>query len=212
MSTIEFPAELSAKGKIIRAAEQLFAEKGMEATSLREIAQLAQQKNTNAVQYHFGGKAGLIKAIWQRHASDIQTRRQTLLDEVDLEDSPSLKILVTAVILPVAEKLSDADGGRHYIQIMSHLISYAESSLLELFEATPDPTTTDLLVAMGPHINHLSDSDKRARMLFVAGVLFHSLADYIRLSGKASPLTDQLKESDVIGNLISMLTAAISCE
>ena len=112
-------------------------------------------------------------------------------DEVNLEDSPSLKILVTAVILPVAEKLSDADGGRHYIQIMSHLISYAESSLLELFEATPDPTTTDLLKAMAPHINHLSDNDKRARMLFVVGVLFHSLADYIRLSGKASPFTPQ---------------------
>ena len=40
---------------IIRAAEQLFAQHGVAATSVNTISQAAQQKNKNAVQYHFGG-------------------------------------------------------------------------------------------------------------------------------------------------------------
>jgi AcrR family transcriptional regulator len=46
------------KEKLIRAAFFLFAEKGFEATSTREIAQRA-KTNIASINYHFGGKAGL---------------------------------------------------------------------------------------------------------------------------------------------------------
>ena len=48
--------------KIISAAEQLFAEIGFDAVSLRQIAAVAGQRNTNVVRYHFGNKEGLLKA------------------------------------------------------------------------------------------------------------------------------------------------------
>ena len=48
---------------IVRAAEELFASEGIEGPSLREIARRAGQGNTNAAQYHFGDRDGLLLAV-----------------------------------------------------------------------------------------------------------------------------------------------------
>jgi AcrR family transcriptional regulator len=45
------------------AGERLVARRGVEGVTLREIALLAGQANSNVVQYHFKNKAGLIQAI-----------------------------------------------------------------------------------------------------------------------------------------------------
>lgn len=49
------------KHRLIEAAGKLFAEKGFEAASIRDICNSA-QANIAAVHYHFGDKAGLYKA------------------------------------------------------------------------------------------------------------------------------------------------------
>ena len=41
------------RDQIIRAAEELFAARGIDGVSLREINRAAGQSNTGAVQYHF---------------------------------------------------------------------------------------------------------------------------------------------------------------
>src|SRR3546814_19356274 len=51
---------------IIRAAERLFGEDGVSLVSLRQIAIAANQVNNFAVQYNFGDKDGMLKAIFQR--------------------------------------------------------------------------------------------------------------------------------------------------
>ena len=43
--------------QLMRAAERLFAERGIEVVSLREINRAAAQRNATALQYHFGGCA-----------------------------------------------------------------------------------------------------------------------------------------------------------
>jgi 3alpha(or 20beta)-hydroxysteroid dehydrogenase len=49
--------------KLIRAAEELFAARGVDGARLREIVALAGQSNPSAVQYHFGSRAGLLDAV-----------------------------------------------------------------------------------------------------------------------------------------------------
>ena len=47
--------------RLIRAAAQLFAEKGYEGASVKELAQEA-GVNVSLVSYHFGGKDGLYRS------------------------------------------------------------------------------------------------------------------------------------------------------
>lgn len=200
--------ELSAKDRLIRAAEELFAQKGFDATSLREIGVLAGQKNKNAVQYHFVDKKGLITAIWQRHAVTIERERSALLASRDPSQPMDLDFLVQSIVLPIANKLNDPDGGCHYIQIMSHLISYSGMSLIELFEYIPDITSENIMLAVEPYAGQLSKKQKLARMVLVSGLLFHGLADFIRLTEEKSQLRDALDQEEYVRNIMSLVKAA----
>ena len=44
-------------------AERLFATRGIEAVTLREIQQAAGQSNTSVIRYHFGSRDGLVRAL-----------------------------------------------------------------------------------------------------------------------------------------------------
>ena len=51
--------------KLINAAGELFSTQGTESVSVRDITKLAGTKE-NAISYHFGGKDGLIEAVWEK--------------------------------------------------------------------------------------------------------------------------------------------------
>lgn len=53
------------KNKLINAAGELFSTQGTEKVSVRDITRLAGTKE-NAISYHFGGKEGLIEAVWEK--------------------------------------------------------------------------------------------------------------------------------------------------
>ena len=58
-------AKPDTKDQILDAAEHLFAEQGFAATSLRQLTARA-SVNLAAVNYHFGSKDELAKAVLQR--------------------------------------------------------------------------------------------------------------------------------------------------
>ena len=74
----------STKELLINVGEQLFGRFGIDAVSLREIAAAAGQTSSNAVQYHFKDKRGLVLAILNerlhRHEVQRRERLQTLQD------------------------------------------------------------------------------------------------------------------------------------
>lgn len=58
------PADRETRERLLRAAEQLFAERGFKAVTVREICQAA-HANVAAVNYHFGDKLGLYREVMQ---------------------------------------------------------------------------------------------------------------------------------------------------
>jgi len=103
--------------ELIRAAERLFASRGIDGVSLREITRAAGQRNTSALQYHFGDRPTLLQAVIDKHRADTEPRRHALLDQCETESGGDLRALAAALVLPLAAKLADPDGGRAYLQI-----------------------------------------------------------------------------------------------
>lgn len=111
------------KARLIRAAEQLFAQHGIDGASLREVNRKAGQSNTGAVQYHFGDRRGLLLAVIEKHWSDNEPRRHVLLDQYEDNGEADLRALAAALVLPLAAKLADPDGGREYLRISAEFYS-----------------------------------------------------------------------------------------
>lgn len=110
------------RSKLIEAAEYLFAESGIDGPSLREIARTAGQQNTSAVQYHFGDRDKLLKAVLSKHVGDIERRRHSILDHQELAQRSETMDLAAALVLPAVAKLDDAAGGPEYLQIVSEIV------------------------------------------------------------------------------------------
>lgn len=70
----------SARDLLLKAAGRLFAQHGVEETSLREIAIEAGQRNVSAVRYYFGDKRGLIDALIAERLGRVETARQRLVE------------------------------------------------------------------------------------------------------------------------------------
>ena len=111
------------KARLIEAAERLFAERGIDAVSLREINRASGARNAIAVQYHFEDRAGVVRAILDKHAPDVEARRHAMLDQYEAEGTADVRLLAAALVRPLAAKLSDTDGGPEYLQIHADLLN-----------------------------------------------------------------------------------------
>ncbi|MEW2632587.1 hypothetical protein AB0903_13220 [Streptomyces sp. NPDC048389] len=114
------------RGKLVRAAEQLFAAKGVVGVSLSEINRAAEQRNATALQYHFGDRTGLLRAVLDKHLPAVDARREVLLQQYEDSGTADLRSLATALVLPAAAKLADPDGGREFLQITAELLNRPE--------------------------------------------------------------------------------------
>ena len=117
------PNPESTKQRLIAAAEMLFAERGIEGVSLREINSAAGQKNSTALQYHFVDRRGLVRAVLAKHTPDIDLARHAMLDGYVAEGHDDLRQLAAALVRPSASKLSDLDGGRDYLQVNAQVLN-----------------------------------------------------------------------------------------
>ncbi|HEY8545604.1 MAG TPA: helix-turn-helix domain-containing protein [Acidimicrobiales bacterium] len=115
------PSANATSTRLLRAAEDLFAARGIDGVSLREINRAAGAKNASALQYHFGGRDGLLRAVLSKHQADVEARRHAMLDAYEAAGRPDLRALAGALVRPLAAKLADADGGPAYLQIFGDL-------------------------------------------------------------------------------------------
>ena len=102
---------MSTKNKILDAAEILFANKGFNGTSLREITSQA-EVNLAAVNYHFGSKKELIKAIMSRYMNELSPRLESALHALYLEkEQPTLIKVFSTFLDPLLHLNSFKDNG-----------------------------------------------------------------------------------------------------
>lgn len=106
---------------LVRAAERLFAERGSDAVSLRDITVASGATNASAVQYWFGGRKGLLRAVLAKHDVEVDRRRHAQLDAYEALAVADVRALAAALVEPLAAELGNADGGAGYLQLVADL-------------------------------------------------------------------------------------------
>lgn len=100
-------------GRLMDAAERLFAERSYETVALREIATAA-GVSAGQIVYHFGQKEDLIRAVILRRAGILTEERLRLLDAYETlvgPDRVEIEPLVRAFVSPYFDRLTSADAG-----------------------------------------------------------------------------------------------------
>jgi AcrR family transcriptional regulator len=122
------PGEQSAtqtRERVLDAAEQLFAEHGLDAVSTRDITALA-AANVGAINYYFGSKEGLVFAVFDRRLTPITRERLAALDRVEQaagKAAPKAEAVLRAYIQPVVEHALDPKcGSASFAKLMGRLV------------------------------------------------------------------------------------------
>lgn len=198
---------IATKTRLIAAAEKLFAERGIDAVSLNEVQRAAGQKNKSALQYHFGTKERLLEAIIDKHVPGIALRRHAWLDDIEASGRCEVRDLMKALVVPVFEKLDDADGGRAYLAIYAQLIGNPNTSTLWNSAIRTNRGADRLMRMLARSCPELPQAVRMPRYLLVTELLFHSISDYGRLTANDPRLDAPAARDLFLANLIDVLTA-----
>lgn len=108
--------------EIIYAAEIIMGQKGIENTTHRDIVNLAGQKNTSAILYHFGSIEGVVNALFDIRMAVQNQERAILLEKVLNQKTYTNMDLMDAYIDPMFNKVfHDADWS-NWIYFLQNLI------------------------------------------------------------------------------------------
>lgn len=123
----------AARTALITAAEQLFAERGIETVSLRDISAAAGQRNNSAAQYHFGDRAGLVAAVYSNRMAIVNERRHARLDELDAAlQTDDLRLLLAATIEPLIEVVDESNGWYARFLVRTRWDTFARTVVADL--------------------------------------------------------------------------------
>jgi AcrR family transcriptional regulator len=161
----------------MNAAERLFAERGIDAVSLRTINAEAGY-SVAALHYHFGTRDGLVRALLQRAQPAMFQQRATMVADLATQAHPQVEAIVEALVFPLtAGMLGNFSAGVAQLRFLVRL-SFDRSPYLA-------KTLDDSVALFRPLLRRaLPQLDARTltrRWLLAADLAQHALANALEV-------------------------------
>ena len=178
---------IDTKQRVLDAAEQLFAAKGLGETSLRAIT-AAGGVNIASIHYHFGSKDELIRAVFLRRVGPLNARRLMLLENVAAAYAPDpipIETVLRCLVRPALELSKEAGGA--VMGLMGRIFSEPRASLMSVIKDLFADTITRFVSAIKQACPHLDEGEVMWRLHFTIGAMAHAMAA-VHLSNGEGPL------------------------
>ncbi|MBI4577658.1 MAG: TetR/AcrR family transcriptional regulator [Planctomycetes bacterium] len=163
--------------RILEAAERLFAERGLEATSLRAITAMA-RVNLAAVHYHFGSKDGLIEAIFARRVEPLNRERLDRLTTLEARAvPPGLEEIVEAFVGPALRLVRRPDrGGAFCMRLLGRTIAVPVEALHARIAPLFDEVRARYARALRRLLPHVGGTELAWRIHFMVGAMLFTMS------------------------------------
>jgi AcrR family transcriptional regulator len=168
----------STRDRILDTAERQFAEQGFHLTTLRQITQAA-EANLAAVNYYFGSKQELIRAIFRRRLDALNAARLERLEAVLAESkSPELEPVLDAFVEPALEFTRGGDAeGQRFMQLLLRAFADRDTALQKAMRHEYAHVMRRFADAVGDALPGAEPTRLRQQLDFIVGALTLTMAE-----------------------------------
>lgn len=204
-------AQLSATARLmLDVAEQLFADKGIEQVSLREIVAASGQRNLSAARYHFGSREQLISMLLARRLWFINEDRHARLDALEAAGrAGDVEALVCESLDALASTVRVQPWGANYVRVAAQATFSPQFNPYDIVDPvylSGHLRVTQMLRAALPDLPEMTFMD---RVRLVNNDIVYALARWIGDHGPVTP-SNRRRYDALVHHTIEFLAAGMS--
>lgn len=200
------------KDRIFDAAEQLFAERGFDAISLRRITSEA-GVNLAAIHYHFGSKEALILAVLERHIEVINRQRHALLDDLEAAASGrpvALEAVIRAFVQPAIELCRGANrNGERLMRLFGFAHTEPGDYFIRLFLERHQDLIVRFVDRLAAALPGASREEVFWNLHFMVGLMASTMASARKIERLAPGMIDTSDTDAIVERIVSFLAAGM---
>ena len=188
-------AKIDTKTRILDTAERLFAQKGFDAVSLRNIIASA-GVNLAAVHYHFGSKQALIHAVIARRLRPINEERLAKLADARANtsrQSVKLERVLECLFRPLFRVQADPKAGPTFARLIGRVMGERNEGLQKFMMGELAEVIIQFSAAFETALPGLAKEETDWRSHFMAGAMAHTLCNadlLVRFTGTDAVASD----------------------
>jgi len=162
--------------RLLDVAEHLFADRGFDGTSIRELATAA-GCNIASVNYYFGSKQKLYEEVFRRHLIPMRDGRIGSISKVMAQSSgkPELEDLLRAFAFAFVEPLTDESRAARFMKLMGREMVDSHLPAEVFAEDVVIPTVTAMRTALLKACPGLDPARVPLLVYSVMGQLMHAV-------------------------------------
>ena len=197
----------STKERILRAAESLFARRGFDGASLRELTSAA-GVNLAAVNYHFGSKEKLVEQIFRRRLDALNNSRLEALALVAGREETTVDDVLGAFIRPALD-LSHDETGSLFMRVLARAFAEHDDTLRQFLSENYGHVMRQFTAEFARLLPQLSKPELYWRIDLVSGALTHAMSGFGMIQRK-SGVSEIAHREETAQHLIRFAVAGLS--
>jgi AcrR family transcriptional regulator len=197
----------STKERILAAAEALFAQRGFDGASLRQLTASA-GVNLAAVNYHFGSKEKLVEQVFKRRLDALNQHRLAELDKIAGRPGTTLDDVLAAYIRPALE-LSHEGNGSLFMRVLARAFAEHDDTLRQFLSENYGHVMRQFTAEFARLLPHLEKAELYWRIDLVTGALTHAMSGFGMIQRKDN-VSEQQHREQTAAHLIRFAAAGLS--
>lgn len=195
------------RGALMEAAERLFAVRGIDAVTLREIQLAAGQSNTSVIGYHFESREGLVRALIEYRHAAMNSERETMLAQMSQSGTEAdPRAVVWLMVRPLVNSIR---RGEMFASFLARLSEDPQARTVYWPDHIDDIWSSDEMERLVDcALQDLPQRIRRGRTYQLYNSVLNLLGDRARMGSSIS----EAQLHNYVDGWVGMLTAPVSYE